>query len=35
MPEDKPIVGILEDPDEGYDPNYMEAPRFPKMESHI
>jgi len=30
---DKPMVGILEDSDEGYCPNYTGAPRHSKMES--
>jgi len=32
---DKPIVGILEDPDEDYGPIYTGAPGIPQMVSHI
>jgi len=33
--EDKPIVETLGDLDKGYGLNYMGAPGFPKMKSHI
>ena len=32
---DKPIVGTLKDPDEGYGPSYTGALGFPKKESYI